>query len=271
MKKIALFICGVLFLFSCEKVIDLDLKEGKKELVVDASIDWEQGTDGNVQKIVLSQTSAYFKKEYPKISGAVITVKDSEKHVFAFKEEEQGTYVCRNFQARYNEAYTLEIAHEGKNYTSKDTLRSPVKIYNVEQTSEGGVLNEDKEIRIFFTTEDTQSTEYFLVAAHDKDNELPFYFVLDGDDFQDRKYFVVGSSDEWEAGDKLNFEIYHISETYFNYMSRLLAVADKYGGKPLTTPSARVQGNIINVADSKQNPLGAFRATSCLKRTFVVE
>lgn len=271
MKKIFIIIGISLLFFSCEKVIDLDLKEGKKELVVDAAIDWVQGTSGAIQKIELSKTSAYFKDENPRASGASVTVSNTKNKIFTFKEESEGVYVCRNFEPKYEEVYTLQIKYENINYKSVDTLRKPMKVYDVVQSDTGGVENEDKEVRVYFTTEDTQSTQYFLVEARDKDNVLPFHFVLNGNDFKDRKYVVLGSSEDWVKGDKLHFKIYHISETYFNYMSRLLAVAGKYGGKPLTTPPAKVQGNIVNIANSKENPLGAFRAVPCLKKTIVVK
>lgn len=271
MKQIFIIIGIALLFFSCEKVIDLELKEGKKELVVDAAIDWIQGTSGTVQKIEISKTSAYFKEENPRALGASVMVRNTKNKMFTFKEESEGVYVCRDFEPEYDEVYSLKVEYENVTYESSDTLRKPMQIYDVVQTEAGGVENKDKEVRVYFTTKDTSSSQYFLVGARDKDNVLPFYFVLDGNDFKDRKYVVVGSSDEWQTGDKLDFEIYHISETYFNYMSLLLAVADKYTGRPLTTPPVRVQGNIVNIANSKENPLGAFRATSCLKTTIVVE
>lgn len=271
MKKIFIILSVAFCLGACEDVVDLKLKEGKKELVVEASIDWVQDTDGAEQKIILSETSDYFKNEYLKISGASVTVKDKANNRFEFVAQGVGNYICDTFQPRYNEQYTLEISYNGVNYESIDTLRSPVKIYKVEQSNKGGIENKDKEIYIYFTTEDTPKTAYFLVKAKDPYNKLPFYFLLNGNDFQNQKYFIVGSSEDWKVGDKLNFEIYHISKTYFNYMSTLLAVADKYSGKPLMTPPVRVQGNVVNLSNPKENPLGAFRTTSCLKTTFVVE
>ncbi|PVX52327.1 uncharacterized protein DUF4249 [Balneicella halophila] len=271
MKKYIILLSCVIIFFSCEEVVDIDLKEGKKELVVEASIDWIQGTNGAVQTIVLSQTSAYFEDEYPKVSGATVRVKDTDNEVYIFKEEDKGVYICRTFQPEYEKVYQLNIEYQGITYRSIDTLRSKVKFDKIIQNDDGGITKEDKEVEFYFSNEDTASPQYFLIEARDPYNVIPFYFLLDGDDFQDGKYFVVGGSEDWKSGDELEFKVYHISQNYFNYMSRLLAVAEQYGGKPLTTPDARVQGNIINTLDSKANPLGAFRVTSCLEKKIIIE
>ena len=44
-----------LFIFSsCEKVINVDLNTAAPKLVIDGSIKWKKGTDGNEQTIKLS-------------------------------------------------------------------------------------------------------------------------------------------------------------------------------------------------------------------------
>lgn len=266
MRKI-FFIISILFLFfSCEDVIDLDLKEGKKELVINANIDWHEGTSGAVQTIILSETSGYFDKKYPMVSGASVVVKDESNSTYAFEEEKEGIYICRNFLPQYGETYRLQIEYDGVVYMSEDKLRSPIKLLEITQTNQGGIRNEDIEVQIRFTTkEDSGEINYFLIEARDNYNKLPFFIVVNGNDFQNQQYFVVGSSEDWVAGDQIRFKIYHISQNYYNYMSRLLAVADKYSGEPLTTPPSRVQGNVINTKNTKQNPLGAFRVSSSIE------
>ena len=64
-----------LFIFSsCEKVINVDLTTAAPKLVIDGSIKWEKGTDGNEQTIKLSTTTSYYSNTIPTVSNAVVFV-----------------------------------------------------------------------------------------------------------------------------------------------------------------------------------------------------
>ena len=70
-----------LFLFSCEEVVNVDLDTAAPRLVVDAGINWEQGTDGAIQKIKLTTTTNYYSSNIPIVTGATIFVKNISKLV----------------------------------------------------------------------------------------------------------------------------------------------------------------------------------------------
>ena len=53
----------VIFMFSCEEVIELDLNDVQQRLVIDASINWENGTDGKNQETKLTRSSPYYQNE----------------------------------------------------------------------------------------------------------------------------------------------------------------------------------------------------------------
>jgi hypothetical protein len=47
--KYILLLMIAMFAAGCEDVVDVDLNTAAPRLVIDASIDWEKGTDGSVQ------------------------------------------------------------------------------------------------------------------------------------------------------------------------------------------------------------------------------
>ena len=67
MKNIKLFIVLLIASFSvisCEEVVNVDLDTAAPKLVIDASIKWEKGTTGNVQKIKLTTTTDYYSNNH---------------------------------------------------------------------------------------------------------------------------------------------------------------------------------------------------------------
>ena len=65
MKKIFLILIFIYPLFSCEDVIDVDLNESEPRLVIEASINWFKGTQGNEQSIKLSLSAPFFEENVP--------------------------------------------------------------------------------------------------------------------------------------------------------------------------------------------------------------
>ena len=64
-----------LFMASCTDVIDLEVPEAPPRLVIEASIDWIKGTEGNEQVVKLSTSTAFFDnlQETP-VQGAIVKV-----------------------------------------------------------------------------------------------------------------------------------------------------------------------------------------------------
>ncbi|OYX80443.1 MAG: hypothetical protein B7Y83_18435, partial [Flavobacteriales bacterium 32-34-25] len=127
MKKI-LFPILILFIglfSSCEEVIDLELDNATPRLVIEASIVWIKGSSGNAQKIKLSTTTGYYDTEVPIVTGATISITNSENTVFNFTEiPDTGEYVCIDFEPEIGETYTLNIIHNGETYTGTEIFQS---------------------------------------------------------------------------------------------------------------------------------------------------
>ena len=73
MKRVLLLLFVICF--SCEEVVDVDVPNADPRLVIEANIDWEKGTAGNVQTILLSKTTAYFSDNTNvPVIGAIVSV-----------------------------------------------------------------------------------------------------------------------------------------------------------------------------------------------------
>ena len=77
MKKIKLYIAILITsisLISCEDVVNVNLNTAAPKLVIDASIQWQKGTAGSLQKIKLTTTTDFYSNTIPVATGAIVTV-----------------------------------------------------------------------------------------------------------------------------------------------------------------------------------------------------
>ncbi len=260
-----------LFLYSCEEVVHVDLDTASPRLVVDASINWEQGTDGAQQKIKLTTTTSYYSPTVPVVSGATVFVKNSTNTVFDFIEiPTTGEYVCTNFIPQLNETYTLTVISNGQTYNATETLKSVASIQDIVQNNEGGFTGDQIEIKTFFTDPAGEDNYYMFKYKYSNRNKLD-YQVNDDKFFQGNSFFSLTNNDDLSTGDRIDVTHYGISRSYYNYMNILLSVAGNTGGSPFQSPPATVRGNLINATNFDNYALGYFRLSETDSSNYIVE
>jgi len=271
-KYILLLTIGLLFT-ACEEVVDVDLDTAPPRLVVDANIDWIKGTDGSQQTIRLTTTGGYYENTVPPVSGAIVTVTDNNTNtVFEFIEEAgTGFYKCTNFIPVLGDSYTLTVLHEGQTYTATDTLYTTPDITRIVQNNEGGFLNEDVEVRLFFMDNGNEDN-YYLTRYDTSVLPYPDYDVLDDEFFQGNEMFNFISDEDFKPGDVIHIKLHGISERYYNYMSILTELAGGGAGSgPFQTPPVNVRGNLINQTNQKNFALGYFRLGEVTAVDYTIE
>jgi Domain of unknown function (DUF4249) len=260
-----------LFLYSCEEVVNVDLDTASPKLVVDASINWEQGTDGAEQKIKLTTTTSYYSSTVPVVSGATVFVKNSSDTVFNFIEiPSTGEYVCTNFIPQIDENYTLTVISKGQTYTATETLKSVAPIQDIVQNNAGGITGDQVEIKTFFTDPATDENYYMFKYKYSNKNKLD-YQVSDDRFFQGNSFFSLSNNDNLSTGDQISVTHYGISRSYYNFMNILLSIAGDTGGGPFQSPPATVRGNIINETNFDNYALGYFRLSETDSGNYIIQ
>ena len=273
MKKIVLIlgILAALFSSSCQDVVPIDLNTAPPKLVIEASINWKKGTDGNQQKIKLTTTTNYYSNIIPKISGATVTIKNSSNIIFNFVESiNKGEYVCNNFIPVLNESYTLTVISEGATYTANETLKSVAPITEIIQNNEGGFTGKNKEIKSYYTDPADEPNYYLYKYIYS--NQIKSNFYVDQDEFfNGNKFFSISQNDDLKTGDSIEISHYGISKSYYNYLSVLVSIAGNNGGGPFQSPPATVRGNIINTTNPANYPLGYFSLSEVDIKKYTIE
>lgn len=265
-----IFLFSILFI-SCEEVVDVNLDNSAPKIVIDASILWEKGTLGNEQKIRITTTGNYYNTVVPAVNGALVTVENSTGTIFNFIEESNtGIYKCNNFTPQINENYTLKVISNGITYTSTDKLIAVPEITNVVQRNDAGFLGEDIELKFMFQDNGAEEN-YYLEDYRVPFSPFPLYGVFDDEYTNGNQIFSLIFDEDFQAGQNIQFKLHGITERYYNYMNKIIAITTGSSNGPFSTPPATVRGNIINTNNPKEYPLGYFRLSELSKKDYTIQ
>lgn len=261
----------VLFMTGCEKAINVPLKTASPRLVIDASIDWIKNTAGNEQKIVLSTTTGYYSSEFPSVSGAVVTVTNASNTVFNFVETPgKGQYVCSNFLPVIGQTYNLKIVLNGETYTASETFTPVPKIEdNIVQNDKGGEMGDEIEVTFSYKDDASQANSY-LNSITQPHSPFPELEVEDDEHTNGNLMQESFSHEKLKPGDQVNFKLYGISKSYYNYMFKLILATGNDGNPFPTIPSA-ARGNIINQTNNNNYAVGYFRLAEMDSKSYTIK
>ncbi|WP_299229514.1 DUF4249 domain-containing protein [uncultured Psychroserpens sp.] len=270
MKKL-IYILIIIFAYSCEDVIDLEVPTSEPKLVIDASINWFKGTFGNEQSIKLSLTAPFFEDDIPPANNAQVIITDENNNTYNFFEEgSSGIYINNTFQPEINRTYNLTVIYNGETYVATETLKSVSEIDRVEQELDGGFTGDETEIKAFFTDPVDEENYYFFEFIP----SLPVLPTLDT--FEDE--FVNGNEifgfyveEDLNPGQNVIIRNYGVSERFYEFMFILLQQTDDGGGGPFETQPATVRGNCINQTNPDNFPLGYFRLSEVDEFIYTVQ
>ena len=277
MKTTLKIISIVIILFSsaCTDVVDVEVQDGPIRLVVEASLDWEKGTPGNVQSIRLRTSTPFFDtNSLTNVTGATVTVTNNvSSEEFVFEDQNNGEYLTTSFEPVLGQSYTLQIQYNGETYRATETMTSVTEITNVFQDRIDGFDDEELEVHVVFTDPIEEGNNYLfrferrgdllpdLEVAEDEfinGNEIDWWYEIEEDEDQNILPFM--------PGDIVDIEMYGISRDYYDYIKILIS---QLGGVGLfeATPVA-VRGNCINETNPENYAFGYFRLTEVDKATY---
>ena len=271
MKKIVYIYVLSILAFSCEDVIDVDLNTIEPKLVIDASINWFEGTAGNEQQVKLTLTAPYFDTTVPPANGAQITIADSNNTAYNFVEDgNTGIYKNNTFIPVINETYNLTIIYQGETYRATETLKPVTPIDYVEQNDNGGFSGNEIEFKTFYTDPADEENYYFFEFINDI-AAIPTLEVYDDEFTNGNQIFAFYTEEDLETSDVVIIRNYGVSERFYEFMFILLQQNSEEGGSPFETQPATIRGNCINQTNPDNFPLGYFRLSEADEFIYIVQ
>ncbi|WP_121665595.1 DUF4249 domain-containing protein [Mesonia aquimarina] len=268
MKKIVILLFSLCALWSCEDVISIDLEEGEPKLVIEATAIQLEDQEEAFIEVKLTKTFPYFNNELPpNVSGAEITVEVNDQTFLLEEIDDNSGYYSTSLPMIYNQDYILFIEVEGEQYEATTQLEPTVPFDYVEQATGESFDPDLTSIKAYFTDPEDEENFYYFEFNSERNGR-----VLDNSDDELINGNQVSTfyADEFEVGDQVTISIQGISERFNNYISILLDQTDG-GGNPFGTPPATIRGNIKNVSNPDNFPLGYFRISQEYTTTYTIQ
>lgn len=290
MKKRYFIYLGVIaVLFSaCEDKIDLDLDEGRSQLVVDAFLT----SDSSIQTVRLTKSAAYFSNvRTPAENNAVVKIEGPAGKEFSFVSDNNGNF---QYDPKTNGAldsvgfdYKLKLEYKGATYISYSKL-NPVPVIDSMSVEfeEAEIGAEEGYYTQFYARDFAGRKDYYWIKAFRNGEPLypedPTLINLSEDaafsgDGADGFVFILPiraaiTDPEYPflLGEKSGVELWSLNSAVFEYLEQLTIQANN--GGLFSTPPANIRSNIYDAAGGLQEEvLGVFSLSSVSKSEISIQ
>ena len=275
-KTICLLIATATVFTSCEKEINLDLKNTSPKLVVEGNVLWGIDSVINQQELKLSLSANYTGNSNPlPVTNAIVMVNDGT-NTYTYNHIGNGLYRS-SFIAATNKTYKLIINYEGDEYNAYETLKA------------GGAAIDSLTVNYFPSALGSPEGNFITVNTSDPLNQRNFYLwqlyinnqlminpspgniyrAIQKDDFFNGKpliNYLPFDNFPVATGDIVRMHQLNISEQMYNYYYSIfnLTASSPVSGD---VPSGKIRGNILNLNKSDKNAVGYFGVCSVSIKT----
>lgn len=297
MKKGIIYSIGLMLLFACEDVVDVDLPEVEAKLIVDGLLRVDKGQEFVNVEIRMRETTNYFDENEPtQVENAVITYgKPLNGDIFeslafcslAEKEPGSGIYIpdpnfssdqrIRTSFVEPGMVFILELTHKGKTYYAQTEYVPTVPIDNLEQGDDTLFDEEETEVIVTFT-DDPDRDDFYVF-----DFGFGEFLTVEDQFFQGQEFeFSYFYDDSLDAGQDITVSILGATQDFYNYMDLVIEQTTNNGGV-FQTPVATARGNVfditgldnIDIFDNVERPndfaLGYFAVVQTYSQTITIE
>ncbi|MDC6386866.1 DUF4249 family protein [Flagellimonas taeanensis] len=297
MKKGIIYSIGLMLLFACEDVVDVDLPEVEPKLIVDGLLRVDKSQEFVNVEIRMKETTNYFDENLPtQVENAVITYgKPLNGDIFeslafcslAEKEPGSGIYIpdpnfssdqrIRTSVVEPGMVFILELTHKGKTYYAQTEYVPTVPIDNLEQGDD--TLFDEEETEVVVTFMDDPERDDFYVF----DFGFGEFLTVEDQFFQGQEFqFSYFYDDSLNTGQDITVSILGATQDFYNYMDLVIEQTTNNGGV-FQTPVATARGNVfditgldnIDIFDNVERPndfaLGYFAVVQAYSSTLTIE
>ena len=268
-----------LTLFSCEDIVELDIEEGPKNVIIDGGVTNQPGP----YRINLSITQDFNSTSTnPQLGGAIVIITENDSFSDTLIEVSRGVYETVNLmQSTIGNSYKLYVKtpFDEEYLSTSEELFEAVPLDTLyakkDDFSFGGDDDEEDKGEVFelnFAFQDPKGIDNFYRFKQYINGEYlgtaDELFVF-SDQFFDGIYVEndLRGSEVYE-GDSVIIEFLSISGEREAYLNDLRAAST--AGGPFSAPIAPVIGNVFKVGSSTEYALGYFQVVSYNSYDYVV-
>jgi hypothetical protein len=257
---------SLLMALSCEEVIQIDLNSSNPKIVIEGAVTDQPGP----YTVKISETTDYYNPgEQPSISGATVTISDSEGNEERLTEISPGLYETDSLQGIPGRTYWLSVEANGNSYSAESTMPVAIDIDSLYATQEAKRPHQDEDAyQIVCVFTDHPGTEDFCRLKVYRNDEVEMSYVMYNGRLTDGNTIQVDRiPGEFELNDVVKAELFSIDEPTYQYYSTLSDVlaSDPAGNIMSTSVPANP---VTNISGDALGYFGAFtvRADSIVIR-----
>ncbi len=240
-------------LYSCEKVIDLDIDDSEKKVVIEAEL--KAGT--HLFEVLLSESTFYNETFLSTpLENAIITLEDNQGLSTLIPYIANGKYQ-ETITAEAGKTYTLTVSINGEQYTASSSMPAAQPIQNLTSIYEDFSFDGSTGYIVKCHFQDPLATTDFYRIRHtinQVQQNQPRDYVFFNDELVNGLLVSRTVSRELiSPGDTVLVELIHLDEAGFDFISTL---GDIIGSSP--TGGSAAPGNPIT--NWSNDAIGAFNA-----------
>ena len=259
-------------LFSCEDVIEVEVQNTTPRLVIDAQFNIFTALEAPRLEggVKLSMSANYFDLNVPIIKDALVTIThlNSGLEYPLLFDESIGMFLPNkiDFLTDFISKYELKVVYNGQVYRGNTNFVPVPPILKAVQGTKTLFSGDETEIILSF--QDFSEREDFYLYDFGQEIYRPIEDrFFQGEEFVFSHFY---SSDEVKVGDLITIKAHGVEEQYYNYFNLILTLTDSNGG-PFQSLPASSRGNILNVTQPDNYPLGYFLISESDQKQLLIE
>ncbi len=256
----------IVFFSSCQKVIDVDIKNAEPEYVVEAIITDKPGDS----RVLLSTTKNISENNsFPGINGAGVTITDNAGNNTMFVEDTAGVYTAVAFTGEAGKTYSLQVNVNGETFTANSTMPQKINLDTIFISDELLFGETRKLVNIAYQDPAGKGQCYRYVQYINGKKSKPIF--VNNDDYSDGKYvetklwYLVdedeNENEEIKSGDTVMLDMLCIDPAVYKYWYSV------YQSATGNSQSASPANPVTNISGGA---LGYFSAHTIQTKTVVV-
>lgn len=221
LKYIITLLSITLLISSCEKVIDVDLKDAEAELVIEAVL--QEGKNEFV--VSISKTAPYFDNTQSEIiDDAMVTLKIGNETIVDIPSIGNGHY-ANTITATTDTEYQLEVELDGLIYTANSYLPEVVLIDSVYAVFEEGFGPRESGYTVYVKYTDPAVVSNYYRLQHSLNgayqNKAEDLQVMNDNRNDGNQVRIPLMMKTFQKGDLVKIELIHFDEGSYDYFNSL--------------------------------------------------
>lgn len=260
----SLIIALAMGLSSCEKVIEVDIKESASQIVIEGTVD----DVSDQQMVKITRSVSYTENNtYPPVTGAQVVVTDSRGGKHTFEELSPGIYVSP-FKGQPTVTYNMSITVNDQSYTAQSTMPRPVELDSLSLTEVTFGGEDRKVVAVHYQDPPDYTNQYRYVMKVNGTQTRRVYAnndrLTNGNNVKDQLFYSSDDdNEEINDGDVVDVELQCIDKQVYKYWVTLADQSQNGPGGGVTPGNP--PSNISNGA------LGYFSAHTTRRKTITIK